>query len=123
QPRVPPAPSQPWTDLPKALELAKRPNAVIKVGGAGTLSREPHPFPDIWNPLVRVFDAWGFDRCLRGTVHATSPSAGRRRFRLTSRRDGRRHGDRCRTLSAPALQPGIVPSRTRSAGGSSSRAA
>ena len=23
--------------------------------------------PDIWDPLGRVFDAWGFDRCLWGT--------------------------------------------------------
>ena len=45
QPRVPPAPPQPWADLPKVLELAKRPNAVIKVSGACTLSREPYPFP------------------------------------------------------------------------------
>ena len=49
------------------LELAKRPNAVIKVSGACTLSREPYPFPDIWDPLARVFDAWGFERCLWGT--------------------------------------------------------
>ena len=54
-------------DLPKVLGLAKRPNAVIKVSGACTLSREPYPFPDIWDPLARVFDAWGFDRCLWGT--------------------------------------------------------
>jgi hypothetical protein len=45
------------------LELAKRKNAVIKVTGACTLSREQYPFPDIWDPLARVFDAWGFDRC------------------------------------------------------------
>ena len=45
QPRVPPAPPQPWADLPKVLELARRPNAVIKVSGACTLSREPYPFP------------------------------------------------------------------------------
>src|SRR5215831_4231781 len=38
QPNVPPAPPQPWADLPKVLELAKRPNAVIKVSGACTLS-------------------------------------------------------------------------------------
>jgi predicted TIM-barrel fold metal-dependent hydrolase len=25
------------------------------------------PFPDIWDPLARVFDAWGFERCLWGT--------------------------------------------------------
>ena len=67
QPRTPPAPLQPWANLPKVLDLAKRPNVVIKVSGACTLSREPYPFPDIWDPLARVFDAWGFDRCLRGT--------------------------------------------------------
>jgi L-fuconolactonase len=67
QPSVPPAPPQPWTDLPKVLELAKRKNAVIKVTGACTLSRAPYPFPDIWDPLARVFDAWGLDRCLWGT--------------------------------------------------------
>jgi L-fuconolactonase len=67
QPRVPPAPAQPWADLPKVLALAKRPNVVIKVSGACTLSQKPYPFPDIWDPLARVFDAWGFDRCLWGT--------------------------------------------------------
>jgi predicted TIM-barrel fold metal-dependent hydrolase len=67
QPRVPPAPPQPWADLPKVLELAKYPNVTIKVSGACTLSRQPYPFADIWDPLARVFDAWGFDRCLWGT--------------------------------------------------------
>jgi predicted TIM-barrel fold metal-dependent hydrolase len=67
QPRVPPAPPEPWADLPKVLELAKRKNAVIKVSGACTLSKQPFPFPDIWEPLARVFDAWGFERCLWGT--------------------------------------------------------
>ena len=67
QPRTPPAPPQPWADLPKVLALAKRPNAVIKVSGACTLAREPYPFPDIWDPLARIFDAWGFERCLWGT--------------------------------------------------------
>ncbi|WP_289295561.1 amidohydrolase family protein [uncultured Reyranella sp.] len=67
QPRQPPAPAEPWADLPKILDLAKRPNAVIKVSGACTLSKQPYPFPDIWDPLKRVFDAWGFERCLWGT--------------------------------------------------------
>jgi predicted TIM-barrel fold metal-dependent hydrolase len=67
QPRVPPAPPQPWAELPKLLDLARRPNAVVKVSGACTLAREPYPFPDIWDPLARVFDAWGFERCLWGT--------------------------------------------------------
>jgi predicted TIM-barrel fold metal-dependent hydrolase len=67
QPRVPPAPPEPWADLPKVLALAERPNAVIKVSGACTLSREPYPYDDIWDPLARIFDAWGFERCLWGT--------------------------------------------------------
>ncbi len=67
QPRTPPAPPQPWAELPKLLELAKRKNAVVKVSGACTLSKEPFPYPDIWDPLARVFDAWGFERCLWGT--------------------------------------------------------
>jgi L-fuconolactonase len=67
QPRVPPAPPEPWANLPKVLDLAKRPNCVIKISGACTLSREPYPFPDIWDPLARIFDAWGFERCLWGT--------------------------------------------------------
>ena len=90
QPRERPAPPQPWADLPKVLALAKRPNALIKISGACTLSREPYPFADIWDPLARVFDAWGFERCLWGTdwtrafavvnyEHAVEP------FRQTSR--------------------------------------
>jgi len=67
QPRVPGAPQEPWADLPRVLELAKRENLVIKVTGACTLSKEPYPFADIWDPLQRVFDAWGFERCLWGT--------------------------------------------------------
>ena len=45
QPRVPPAPPQPWADLPKVLELAKRPNVVIKVSGACTLSQRALSVP------------------------------------------------------------------------------
>ena len=67
QPRVPPAPPEPWADLPKVLDLAKRKNAVIKVSGACTLSKEPYPYNDIWDPVRRVIDAWGIDRCLWGT--------------------------------------------------------
>ena len=67
QPRTPPAPPDAWATLPKVLDLARRPNAVIKVSGACTLSRMPYPFTDIWDPLARVFDAWGFERCLWGT--------------------------------------------------------
>ena len=67
QPRTPPAPPEPWAELPKVLALARRSNVVIKVSGACTLSQKPYPYPDIWDPLARVFDAWGFERCLWGT--------------------------------------------------------
>ena len=68
QPRVPPAPAQPWADLPKVLELAKRPNVVIKVERrlhAGEAS--PIPSRTSGTRWQRVFDAWGFERCLWGT--------------------------------------------------------
>ena len=67
QPLGPPPPTHPWADLPRVLELAKRPNVVIKISGACTLSQQPYPFPDIWDPLARIFDAWRIDRCLWGT--------------------------------------------------------
>lgn len=67
QPFKPPVPPTAWVELPQVLELASRPNVAIKVSGACTLSREPFPFADIWDPLARVFDAWGFDRCLWGS--------------------------------------------------------
>jgi L-fuconolactonase len=67
QPRTPPAPEKPWAELPKVVELAKRKNAVIKISGACTLSKEPYPYNDIWDPLRRIFDAWGMERCLWGT--------------------------------------------------------
>jgi predicted TIM-barrel fold metal-dependent hydrolase len=67
QPRTPPAPREPWAELPKVLELARRRNAVIKISGACTLSKEPYPFNDIWDPIRRLIDAWGIERCLWGT--------------------------------------------------------
>ena len=67
QPETLPAPDHPWADLPRVVDLATRDNALIKITGACTLSKEPYPFPDIWDPLARLFDAWGFERCLWGT--------------------------------------------------------
>lgn len=67
QPFVPPAPPEPWADLPKLLALAARPNVVVKITGACTLSHQPYPYADIWAPLGRIFDAFGLERCLWGT--------------------------------------------------------
>jgi predicted TIM-barrel fold metal-dependent hydrolase len=67
QPFEPPAPPEPWAELPNVLELAQYPNVAIKISGACTLSHEPFPYADIWEPLGRMFDAFGLDRCMWGT--------------------------------------------------------
>ena len=67
QPQEPPAPAAPFADLPKLLALAAHANVAVKISGACTLSHEPFPYQDIWDPLWRVFDAFGLDRCLWGT--------------------------------------------------------
>ena len=67
QPFVPPAPPEPFADLANVVSLAELDNVTIKISGACTLSHEPFPYPDIWEPLGKVFDAFGFDRCMWGT--------------------------------------------------------
>ena len=67
QPHKPPAPADCWDALPKVLALAAQPNIAIKITGACTLSLEPFPYNDIWDHLARLFDAFGFNRCLWGT--------------------------------------------------------
>lgn len=67
QPFEPPAPPEPFADLPKVLALAAYPNVVIKISGAGTLSHVRFPYADIWEPLSRIFNAFGLERCLWGT--------------------------------------------------------
>ncbi len=83
QPFEPPAPAEPFADLPKLLALAAHDNVAIKITGACTLSHEPFPYNDMWDPLGRIFDAFGFDRCMWGTdwtraVGVTDLRAGRR---------------------------------------------
>ena len=67
QPFGPPPPDDPFGDLPKVLSLAAYDNVAIKITGACTLSHQPYPYADIWEPLKRIFDAFGIDRCLWGT--------------------------------------------------------
>ena len=67
QPPEPPPPPEPFADLANVLSLAECDNVAIKISGAGTLSHEPFPYPDIWEPLRRIFDAFGFERCMWGT--------------------------------------------------------
>ena len=90
QPHEPPAPSAPFADLPKLLALAARENVTVKISGACTLSHEPFPYGDIWDPLWRIFDAFGLNRCMWGTdwtraVDVLTYEQGVEAFRVTDR--------------------------------------
>ena len=67
QPFEPPPLVEPWADLENVLKAASVPNIAIKITGACTLSREAFPYRDIWDPLGRIFDAYGIGRCMWGT--------------------------------------------------------
>jgi predicted TIM-barrel fold metal-dependent hydrolase len=64
---APPPPPDPFADLPKLLALAAHDNIAVKISGAGTMSHRPFPYDDLWDPLCRIFDAFGLKRCLWGT--------------------------------------------------------
>jgi predicted TIM-barrel fold metal-dependent hydrolase len=90
QPQEPPAPAEPFADLPKLLALAAYANVAVKISGACTLSHEPFPYKDIWDPLWRIFDAFGLERCLWGTdwtraVKVLTYREGVEAFRVTDR--------------------------------------
>jgi L-fuconolactonase len=90
QPFQPPAPAAPFADLPKLLALAPHGNIAVKISGACTLSHEPFPYNDIWDPLWRIFDAFGLNRCMWGTdwtraVGVLTYQQGVEPFRLTDR--------------------------------------
>jgi L-fuconolactonase len=100
QPFEPPAPAEPFAELPKVLKLAAHDNVTIKISGACTLSREPFPYKDIWDPLARIFDAFGFDRCMWGTdwtraVALLTYKQGVDAFRVTDRLSD---GDRAKLM-------------------------
>ena len=80
------------------MALAKHDNVVVKISGAGTLSKEPFPYKDIWDPLRRIFDAFGMDRCMWGTdwtraVAFLTYKEGVDAFRLTDRLTRQRSRD------------------------------
>ncbi len=90
QPFEPPPPPAPFVDLAKLLNLAQYENIAVKISGACTLSHEPFPYSDIWDPLARIFDAFGFDRCIWGTdwtraVNLLTYEQGVESFRRTDR--------------------------------------
>ena len=63
---------------------------MVKVSGACTLSHEPFPYPDLWDPLGRIFDGFGIGRCMWGTdwtraVNLLTYEQGVEPFRRTGR--------------------------------------
>jgi L-fuconolactonase len=84
-----PPPEKPWEELPKILALAKYDNVRMKISGACTLSHEPYPYNDIWDPVMEIIDAFGIDRCMWGTdwtrVLALNYAQGVDAFRTTPR--------------------------------------
>ena len=90
QPQVPPPPAEPFAALPQLLALAAHDNVAVKISGACTLSHQAFPYRDIWDPLGRIFDAFGFGRCLWGTdwtraVNLLTYAQGVEAFRVTDR--------------------------------------
>jgi L-fuconolactonase len=67
QPFAPPVPPDPFAELATVVSLAAYDNVAIKISGACTLSHQPFPYPDLWEPLGQIFAAFGFERCLWGT--------------------------------------------------------
>jgi predicted TIM-barrel fold metal-dependent hydrolase len=114
QPHEPPVPAQPWADLPQVMTLAALPNVAMKITGACTLSREPFPYNDIWDPVCRLVDAFGIDRCLWGTdwtraVNFLTWRQGVDAFRVTDRFSD---GDRAKLMGGTLARVyGWAPTR------------
>jgi predicted TIM-barrel fold metal-dependent hydrolase len=90
QPFEPPPPPQPFADLPRLLKLAAHDNVTVKISGACTLSHQPFPYKDLWEPLGRIFEAFGLDHCMWGTdwtraVALLTYKQGVEAFRVTDR--------------------------------------
>jgi predicted TIM-barrel fold metal-dependent hydrolase len=88
QPYEAPPLENPFGDLPAVLSLAECNNVAIKLTGAGTLSKQPYPYADIWPSLRKILDAYGLDRCMWGTdwtraIKILSYQQGVDAFRLT----------------------------------------
>ena len=93
QPLRRPAPDDPFADLGRVIALASYPNIAVKVTGMCTLSHRPFPFDDLQEPLGRLLEAFGIERCMWGTdwtravdlvSYADAVSAFREHFQLST---------------------------------------
>lgn len=90
QPFEPPVPENSFAEIDQVIGLARHDNLAIKITGACTLSHKPETFGDIWDPLARLFEAYGLGRCIWGTdwtraVELITYAQGVEPFRLTDR--------------------------------------
>ena len=111
---MPPTPTEPFGELPKLLKLAQHENVAVKISGACTLSHEPFPYGDLWDPLGRVFDAFGFGHCMWGTdwtraINLLTYKQGVAPFRLT----GHLSDDDRAELMGRSLHSGFTAGRHR----------
>jgi predicted TIM-barrel fold metal-dependent hydrolase len=47
--------------------MAQYENVRVKISGACTMWHQAFPYDDVWEPVLRVIDAFGLDRCMWGT--------------------------------------------------------
>ena len=64
---APPIHPNPFADLEKVAALARHDNLAIKLSGVGSMSADAYPFSDVWDPVLRLVDAFGVDRCMWGS--------------------------------------------------------
>ena len=56
-----------YEEYQSVLELAKHPNAMMKISDIHNRSVEEFPFSDMYDVIKRAIDAFGIDRCMWGT--------------------------------------------------------
>ena len=56
-----------FAPLPSILALARYPNMSVMVTGAASMSVKGFPFADTWDPLKRLIETFGVERCMWGT--------------------------------------------------------
>ena len=81
----PAGPADVWADLPKLLALAQYENVRVKISDTCTMSHQPFPYDNIWEPVLRAIDAFGLDRCMWETIGMLTYEQGVTPFRDTKR--------------------------------------
>jgi predicted TIM-barrel fold metal-dependent hydrolase len=70
-------------NIAETAALAKYPNVSVKVSSAPTYSEQSYPYPDMYDHIRRVFEAFGPQRCYWGTDMTNSFDKATYRQRVT----------------------------------------